>query len=428
MRNDYKFKPLGEIANVEISNIDKKSKKDENTVVLCNFIDVYNNYAITLDTSKNFMRATANNNQINRFSLHKGQVAITKDSETRDDIGIAAYIADDIENCVLGYHCALISPKNKKISGKYLNAVLHTKYAQKYFESNAGGSGQRFSLTKEVIERFPVPLPSEIAQQRIGNLLSQIDRKLEINNRTEKLLELLAGTVYNYWFVQFDFPDRNGKPYKSSGGKMVWKQDIKRELPIQWEVKSISEITELIKDGTHNPPKRVPKGIPLLTGTMFGNTFLDYDDVTYITREDYLSIHKVYQPQEGDMIITKIGTLGNVNYLRKQDIPIAIHCNSALLRFLPLYRGMYEIELLKSDAFQNRLTALKGQSIQAFVSLSKIASIKIECPPEALIRNYNEMMNPVLLKLEEIDKENQKLAKLRNFLLPLLVNGQVGFN
>ena len=137
---------LGNIAEILISSIDKKSKDGEHSVRLCNFVDVYRNWAITSNLSQSFMAATASVNNIKRFSLKKGYVAFTKDSETRDDIGIPAYIADDLDNTVLGYHCALVKPNADILSGKYLNAFLHSDYIKKYFELNATGSGMRYTL------------------------------------------------------------------------------------------------------------------------------------------------------------------------------------------------------------------------------------------------------------------------------------------
>ena len=173
---------LGDIAIVEISGIDKKTKEGENTVRLCNFTDVYYNWAITKNMYESLMQASASDSDIESFSLCKGQVAITKDSETRDDIGVATYIADDFDDVVLGYHCALITPKadvseEDKIYGKYLNALLHTKYAQKYFSNNATGSGQRYTLSKETIEDMPVYLPSYNEQVELAIIFQTLIKK-----------------------------------------------------------------------------------------------------------------------------------------------------------------------------------------------------------------------------------------------------------
>ena len=121
------IKKLSDVAFIDISGVDKKTNNQEKSVRLCNFTDVYYNWAVSKDNIDSFMVASANDNEINRFLLKKGSVAITKDSETRNDIGMSCYIADDLDNTLLGYHCALIVPNNKVLNGKYLNAFLNSK-------------------------------------------------------------------------------------------------------------------------------------------------------------------------------------------------------------------------------------------------------------------------------------------------------------
>lgn len=187
---------LQDLAQIEISNVDKKSIEGETSVKLCNFVDVYYNWAITAEMTSQLMYATAKENQIAKFTLRKGQVAITKDSETRDDIGVATYIADDMPGVILGYHCVLITPNENLINGKYLNVIFHSPYAQKYFEANASGSGQRYTLTNEIVGEFPIPVIEIEKQKQIGDLFSNIDRKIA-NNRVMGKIQLIdAETLY----------------------------------------------------------------------------------------------------------------------------------------------------------------------------------------------------------------------------------------
>ena len=179
---------LGDVAIVELSGVDKKTKDKETTVRLCNYTDVYRNWAITRDMCPTFMVASANDNEINRFSLKKGQVALTKDSETRDDIGIAAYIADDFDEVLLGYHCALITPNESRVLGKYLNAFLHTSFMQKYFSDNASGSGQRYTLSVDILNDIPLYLPSIEEQEKIGDIFSSLDKKIKVNRQINDYL------------------------------------------------------------------------------------------------------------------------------------------------------------------------------------------------------------------------------------------------
>ena len=182
---------LSDIAKVDISSVDKKSNDNETPVKLCNFTDVYYNWAITKELTDGFMEASANAKEIERYTIKKGQVAFTKDSETRFDIGIPTYIADDFDDVLLGYHCALVTPDEKKVDGKYLNAFMHSAYIQKYFENSATGSGQRYTLSIETIENMPILLPSLEEQKRIGDIFSSIDRKISLNKAINRNLQKL---------------------------------------------------------------------------------------------------------------------------------------------------------------------------------------------------------------------------------------------
>ena len=245
----YKCK-LSDVAKVEISSVDKKAKDGETPVRLCNFTDVYHNWAITSDMACSFMEASANSKEIEKFTIKKGQVAFTKDSETRDDIGIPTYIADDFDGVLLGYHCALITPDETKLCGKYLNAFMHSAYIQKYFELNATGSGMRYTLSVDTLESMPLLLPSLEEQKRIGEIFSAIDKKISINHAINQNVEAMAKQLYDYWFVQFDFPNEEGMPYKSSGGEMEWNEKLKREIPKGWGYNLLSEIADIRNGAT----------------------------------------------------------------------------------------------------------------------------------------------------------------------------------
>ena len=301
---------LGDIATVEISGVDKKIKDGEKEIRLCNFVDVYYNWAITTAQHDGFMLATASPNEISKFQLKKGQVALTKDSETRDDIGIPTYIADDFDDAILGYHCAMVTPNKDILDGRYLNALLHTDYAKKYFACNASGSGQRYALSVEALNSFPVPMIPLRDQERIGEIFSALDKKIELNRRINQNLEAMAKQLYDYWFVQFDFPNEEGKPYKSSGGEMVWNEKLRKDIPEYWEVKSLSNWLEIksgfpFKSETYKPIgrykiitiKNVQDGELVTSGC-------DYVNEIPSRAKDYISL------QIGDRLISLTGNCG----------------------------------------------------------------------------------------------------------------------
>ena len=348
---------LGEIATVEISGVDKKNKDGEIPVKLCNFVDVYYKWAITSDLEQKFMEATARTNEIERFKLKRGQVALTKDSETRLDIGIATYIADDFDNVILGYHNALIAPNPEKLSGKYLNALLHTDYARTYFANNASGSGQRYALSVDALNNFPVPLIPLVEQERIGDIFSSIDQKIALNRAINDNLEAMAKQLYDYWFVQFDFPNEEGKPYKSSGGKMVWNENLKREIPEGWDCMCIGDYAKCKGGYAFKSKDFTSKGTPVIK---IGNIQEDYtlnmvDSQCINDFDNSLFIARKY-----DLVIAMTGaTIGKFAISPKEYL-----VNQRVGRFdlgkSPLGRLGYLFNSLKQDVSGNFASAEIG--------------------------------------------------------------------
>ena len=407
---------LGEIATVEISGVDKKIKDGEIPVKLCNFVDVYYNWAITSDMEKEFMEATARPNEIERFKLKRGQVALTKDSETRFDIGIATYIADDFDNVILGYHNALITPNPEKLSGKYLNALLHTDYARTYFANNASGSGQRYALSVDALNNFPVPLIPLAEQERIGDIFSSIDQKIALNRAINDNLEAMAKQLYDYWFVQFDFPNEEGKPYKSSGGKMVWNDKLKREIPEGWKVKSIfNELSvqygypfstdQFTEEQTNVPVVRI-------------RDILDNSISTY-SHED---TDDKYRLNEGDLLVGMDGYfhmnywIDNAAYLNQRSVRL----RATALSTVSVVQARYDI----APYIKAKELRAKGSTV-GHLSDKDLKELYVIVGTSNKLR---DALNFLLNRIIANRKENLLLIKQRDELLPLLMNGQVSVN
>ena len=173
---------LRDLADVRVSNVDKKSYATGRPIRLCNYMDVYANDYLT-SALLDFMPATASPSEIERFALHAGDVVITKDSETPDDIGVPAVIVEDIDGLVCGYHLALIRPK-ASVHPTFLAKQLASALTNRYFAANATGS-TRFGLAIGTIEKLDVPTPPIAEQAKIAEVLSTVDRAIE---KTEALI------------------------------------------------------------------------------------------------------------------------------------------------------------------------------------------------------------------------------------------------
>lgn len=409
---------LGDIANVEISGIDKKTKEGESAVRLCNFTDVYYNWAITKNMYNGLMKASASESDIETFSLCKGQVAITKDSETRDDIGVATYIADDFDDVVLGYHCALITPRtdvseDEKIYGKYLNALLHTKYAQKYFSNNATGSGQRYTLSKESIEDMPVSLPAYKEQVRIGNYLSDIDKKIEINNLINAELESMAKQIYDYWFVQFDFPDKDGKPYKSSGGEMVWNVTLKRDIPKGWHDGLLETIANITMGQSPDGSSYNEDG----NGTIFYQGSTDFG-IRFPKIRMYTNAPSRYA-KKGDILMSVRAPVGATN-IANNDCCIGrglAALNSKIGSITHLYQIIKDLKA-KFDILNN------GGTTFGAINKDELHSLVVIVPDDSVLKKFETIASPIFEKQMELGYETEELQSLRDYFLPILLNRQ----
>ena len=268
-------------------------------------------------------------------------------------------------------------------------------------------------------------LPLEKQNQIVASLAS-IDEKIKVNRQINDNLEAMAKQLYDYWFVQFDFPNEDGKPYKSSGGAMVWNEKLKREIPTSFDVKSLSEIIE-VKDGTHDSPKPQDNGYFLLTSKHLTERGLDYASAYKISKEDYESINKRSKVDTNDILFSMIGTIGNSYFVEETNINFAIK-NMALFktsakRWFSEYLYLY---LSSCDYKHYEGNSLSG-SIQKFVSLRTLRDMPI-LYHEDIIKVFAKEVRNIITMMVNLRKENIELTKQRDELLPLLMNGQATVN
>ena len=408
---------LADIAKIEISGVDKKTIEGETPVRLCNFVDVYYNWAITKEKAKSFMVASAKQTEIDKCSIGKGMVAITKDSETRDDIGVATYIADDFEYVLLGYHCALITPNPAIVDGKYLNAFMHTRYIQKYFENNASGSGQRYTLSNDTIGNIPVLIPSIEEQRTIGKVLADIDCKIELNKLINDNLEAMAKQLYDYWFVQFDFPNEDGKPYKSSGGAMVCNEKLKREIPKGWSGVSLKDLAVTSRNAITPVENEVYQLFSIPSFDACGSYSLD-------NGSDIKSDKFVLQ--EGQLLVSKLNPWFNRVVWVPRGTNIIGSTEFVVLNPNNKSESGYIYSVIKSPKFVAYCSqAATGTShSQRRVSPDVLMAFKVAYEPD-VVQKYGCFMENIQKRQAELLSETATLTKQRNEFLPLLMNGQI---
>ncbi|MDO9511113.1 MAG: restriction endonuclease subunit S [Bacteroidales bacterium] len=420
--NNWKQHKLGFVADVKLSNVDKLTNENERTVRLCNYTDVYKNSFIDFEKSENFMIASCNENEYEKFILKKGQVAITKDSETPNDIGVSTYISEDFEDVVLGYHLALITPDTDKLNGRFLHYWLNTKQAKRYFENNAGGSGQRCTLVLDCIKSTPLYLPNLSTQEKIAKVLSDLDVKIELNNRINRELEAMAKTLYDYWFVQFDFPVRTlsgVEGYKSSGGKMVYNAELKREIPEGWEVKTLAKVTAVSNESV-NPMLRPEQ------------EFKHYSIPTYDSTKTY-GIEKgidirsnKFVVAESDILVSKLNPwFCRVIYPIKEEELI---CSTEFVVWRTSNTNIknYLFMVAKGEHFISHCSQSATGTSNSHKRVNPTVMMRYKVPFNSeLIQKFGVSINYWIKIGINKQLENKQLIELRDWLLPMLMNGQV---
>ena len=272
-----------------------------------------------------------------------------------------------------------------------------------------------------IIKSTVIDIPDITYQQKIAAVLSALDAKIELNQRINAELESMAKTLYDYWFVQFDFPNEKGKPYKSTGGKMVWNEELKREIPLGWEVDNVLRIGDLLGGGT--PKTKEPSywggDIPFFTPKDTDDSIFVLKTLDYITEAGLESCSSRLYPK-GTIFITARGTVGNIN-VAAQDMAMNQSCYAIQPKPEINYYFLHQC----SENLVHYLKAKSNGSIFDAIVSNDIKLTPIVIPPLPLIQEFGKITKDMYEKILVNKKESQTLTELRDWLLPMLMNGQV---
>lgn len=244
--NEWIERPLGQLADIRVSNVDKKTLPGEKPVLLCNYMDAYTNDYIRSDIA--FMEATAASAEISKFKVDLGDIVITKDSETPDDIGISAVVMEQIDDLVCGYHLALLKTKQDLVDPVFLCKQLGSEQAARYFGQRAVGS-TRYGLSNGALANIPILLPSLAKQQTISCVFVSIDTAIE---KTEALIakyqQIKAGLMHDL-FTRGVLPNGKLRPPREQAPELYQETAI-GWIPKEWRVVPASRLCSLITKGT----------------------------------------------------------------------------------------------------------------------------------------------------------------------------------
>ncbi len=263
------------------------------------------------------------------------------------------------------------------------------------------------SLTVPVINEIEIQLPPLPEQKAIASVLSSLDDKIDLLHQQNQTLEALAETLFRQWFIE-----RCPEP-------------VEGEAKEDWPIYKFKDIVKHVKPGTNFQPKRVNNGIPFLNVKNLNNGFIDLQNNTFITQEEYERVHKNWKPEVGDVLISRIGTLGLVATILERDLPIAVHYN--MINLKPKLIGTeFLYFFLKSNHFQEEYFSRARQSVQEYLAIEDVEEIEVKLPLEfesftlkeqQFIEFYNKIKNNFI--------QIQTLTQLRDTLLPKLMSGEV---
>lgn len=315
-------------------------------------------------------------------------------------IGKIGMLKDELEECNINAQLAFIRLLDDEIDADYLYYLLSSDYCFEIIRRFGSGSAQP-QLPLNRLMQVPITFDENKEKQRaIGKLLSSLDMKINNNNIIIKELELIAKLIYDYWFLQFDFPNEHGKPYKSSGGKMVWNEELQREIPEGWENGYIKDFIEICNGRDH---KELEDGnIPV-----------------YGSGGIIRTVNKYLYSGES-VLIPRKGTLNNVVYVNEQFWTVDTMFYSILKK---VNSGFYTYYSVKLNDFEKLNTGTGVPSMTTAI----IYSLKVVIPPDEVLKSFDEKMQAIYGIVKHNRAENRELGQLRDFLLPLLMNGQVGF-
>ena len=308
------------------------------------------------------------------------------------------------------------------------NIYLNESYIMKLL---TGSSGQA-ELDKVRLYNINIAIPKN--KKTFKDFLVLIQNKIENNNKINEELEAMAKTIYDYWFLQFEFPNEEGKPYKSSGGKMVWNEELKKEIPEGWEFGSLKNILSELECG--NRPKggcndSIKDGVPSIGAeNIISIGKYDFSSEKYISKDYYLSLKKGIV-KSNDVLLYKDGAGVGKSSMAKNNFPYeecAVNSHVFILRTKEnnLYQNYLYLTLQK-EYIKKILIDLSMKAAQPGLNQPSVESVPIIIPSTDIIVKFNNIIDILFNKIFSNSNENKELTSLRDFLLPLLMNGQVGF-
>ena len=348
--------------------------------------------------------------EIEKYILKEGDIVFAR---TGNSTGRTYYHEEKNGKLAFAGFLIKFSLDKSKVNPKYLKYFTISKPYKQWVDNLSNGS-TRGNINAKTFAECPIILPSREQQDYLVRVLSSLEEKIQTNNQINQELEAMAKTLYDYWFVQFDFPDQNGKLYKSSGGKMVYHPELKREIPEGWEVEKLSKIANITmgqspKGSSYN---EVGEGLLFFQGsTDFGWRFPIARQ--YTTEPSRMA-------EEDDILLSVRAPVGTLNIADTRccigrglaAINSKIGANSYIFNVMQDFKKLFDLRNSVGTTFGS-------------ITKDDLYNLKIIYPPNELLMNFDQLVKSFDKEIKNRSRQNQELIQLRDWLLPMLMNGQV---
>ncbi len=347
------------------------------------------------------------------YLCKQGDLIVAMTQQAEGLLGSTALVPED--NLYLhNQRVGLIFPNDMLVDKVYLYYLFMTESVRTQIRNSASGTKVKHTSPEKIYD-VTVQIPDKSIQKSNAKLLYNIEQKVNNNIRICSELEAMAKTLYDYWFVQFDFPDKNGKPYCTSGGEMVWNDQLKREIPKGWTVSPLLDLCSW--NGGSQPPKsqHIYTEKPGYVRFIQNRDYAADNHLTFIPISDNNKLC-----DKLDIMVDKYGEAGKTRY------GIAGAYNVALSRIDVKFPDTQEYirSFLSSDAIKNYLANSCMASTRASLNEDNLSMLNVVVPTSKILKQYEQFGKLIIYKTLSLKQESEELIKLRDWLLPMLMNGQ----
>ena len=392
----YKLSDLYEMS----SGISSTKEQAGHGSPFLSFSVVFNNYFLP-DSLIDLMDTTDGDKQ--KYSINEGDIFLTRTSETVDELAMSSVALKDYPEASFSGFLKRLRPVDKRIVyPKFMAFYLRSPLFRRTIINNTVMT-LRASFNEAMFSYLEIMLSDIDTQKKIGDFLYSLEKKKQTNNQINQELEAMAQTLYDYWFVQFDFPDQNGNPYKSSGGKMVYHPELKREIPEGWGVESVGNLLDKVTkaEKIENNSIEFVGRIPVIDQSQ--------KYIAGFTNNQ----NSLIQPQNGHIIFgdhTRVVKFINFDYARGADGTQVLISNNENISNILLYHMIEDFDL-SNYGYARHFKFLKEKLVIV--------------PDKKISLQFANKADVIYKKIRDNIFENQELTQLRDWLLPMLMNGQV---